>query len=297
MKSSPEERILVVDDDPTICKILSRILETSFKVDTSTTIDQATEFLMKKEYGIVIIDYNLNDRVDGVEFASYVKSISSLSYIIMLTGNADFQVIKNALNEGNINKFLMKPFDQQDLLDIVDVAKSSVTSKLEVSSLLRSSDGIKMAQNLLTQFFDENLDIELSEFQLIGVVISRNSIPVFSKFIKTEYLKKFTDTIFSGFMTAINMVGREVFSDETNVNTLKFGEISIYFRFHGNYQFCYLIKHDQLGSIPYELELFDNFAEEIMVEINTNPKFFDPQNNHVALIEKKLKDLDEVIHP
>jgi len=295
--ADPEHSVLIIDDDPGICEALTRILSPRYHSWTSTTIQQAHELLYANEFGLIIVDYQLNGKMDGVTFAEYIKTISPMSYVIMLTGHSDFALVQRALNEGNIDKFQIKPFNTHEFLEIVDSALAKYSSKREISQMLQSSEGIKMAQNLLTQVFDEAESADLVELELVGVVISRYSIPVYSRFLNTTYLKKFTDTIFSGFMTAIHMMGQEVFTNETVVDIVKFGQMSIYFKFFQQYQFCFIIRHDGDTPPPHQLEFFDEFVEEISLLITEDKDYFNAKNHYIEELDSKLNILRESVMP
>ena len=275
----PENSILVIDDDPGICNALSRILSSRFDVSTANTILEADQLIHNNKFGIVIVDYNLRDRMDGIKFA----------------GNSDFGVVKKALNERNIDKFMIKPFEAHDLLNTMDIARSDFSSKREIADMLQTDDGVKMAQNLLTHVFDENIAMSDHSLDLAGLVISRNSIPLFSKFFNSSYLKQFTDTIFSGFMTAIHMVGEEVFNSVNPVNIVKFGEISIYFKFYKQYQFCYIVRHHKDLSAPSQFKIFDDFYEEVVELIKQDPNYFSVNNDYMDTIEDKLYHMKELV--
>jgi len=287
------QSILVVDDDPNICRTLHRILSEKYEVHVANSVNAAYNNLYRTEFAVTIIDYNLQDTITGMKFAQYVKTVNPLIYTIMLTGNSDFRIVQEALNQGNVNKFMTKPFTVENLLDIVDEGQVDYSSKVEIAELLQSDDGIKMAQDLVTQVFDESNVDSSNHIDLSAVVISRNSIPLYSKFLDTKHLKKFTDTIFSGFMTAINMVGQEVFNNQTKVDILKFGEISIYFKFHEQYQFCFIIRHKNEILLSSDLQIFDTFFDTVKDKIEEDPHYFIASNNYID----DLNTLLETIRP
>ena len=72
---------------------------------------------------VVISDMNMPE-MNGVEFLKHVKQINPLVTRIMLTGLADINVAMNAVNEGNIFRFLTKPV-APDILEkvIADAAE------------------------------------------------------------------------------------------------------------------------------------------------------------------------------
>ena len=109
--------ILVVDDSPTIRKILSFMLRKQDYIiaEAEDGID-AMEKLSHVQADLVLVDLNMPN-MDGIEFA---KNLRSNYYymdtpIIMLTTTRDEDLKKNALDAG-INLFLNKPIQPNILL-------------------------------------------------------------------------------------------------------------------------------------------------------------------------------------
>jgi response regulator RpfG family c-di-GMP phosphodiesterase len=101
--------ILLVDDDENLLTSFERNFRQRFTVLTSNSGESGLQRI--KENGnilLVISDMNMPG-MDGVEFLSQVKKINPLIIRVMLTGRADINVAIQAVNEGNIFRFLTKP--------------------------------------------------------------------------------------------------------------------------------------------------------------------------------------------
>ncbi len=285
-----ELSILVVDNEQEICNAIQRLFAQHYTVVTSTSVQVAHEYLMNNEFGLVIIDYDLNGDMDGIRFAEYVKVLSPLSYTIMLTGHNDFNLVKRALNEGNIDKFLIKPFVTDELMTLVEDSLAHYSSKREIFTMLESQQDSEMAQDLLAQVLNESSSSGKGKMELRAVIISRNSIPVYSKFINKEDLKSFTDTIFSGFMTAIHMVGQEIFTEDSSVDLIKFDNYSIFFHFYQRYQFSFIMSNTRSSS----KEVFEDlrpFILQIIARLDQDPKFFNAKSNYFKEVDALLESL------
>lgn len=104
-----EEKILFVDDDPNILSAYQRQLRKQFTVDTALGGDLGlTAIANHGPYSVIVADMGMPG-MNGIQFLSKVKEIAPDSVRIMLTGNADQQTAMNAINEGNIFRFLTKP--------------------------------------------------------------------------------------------------------------------------------------------------------------------------------------------
>ncbi len=104
-----EEKILFVDDDPNILSAYQRQLRKQFTVDTAQGGELGlTAIADHGPYSVIVADMGMPG-MNGIQFLSKVKEITPDSVRIMLTGNADQQTAMDAINEGNIFRFLTKP--------------------------------------------------------------------------------------------------------------------------------------------------------------------------------------------
>jgi two-component system KDP operon response regulator KdpE len=112
-KKSLKRRVLIVDDDPGICKALSISLRLSgFEVLTTTSGAAAINLVRTKKPDIVLLDVVMDD-VTGLEVLEQVRSFSQVP-VIMFTGRAEIAAIATQLGA---NDFVVKPFDPDLLLE------------------------------------------------------------------------------------------------------------------------------------------------------------------------------------
>ncbi|MBN1866720.1 HDOD domain-containing protein [Candidatus Sumerlaeota bacterium] len=101
--------ILCVDDDPNILTAYQRALRKRFSIDTALGPEEGLKKINRfGPYGVVVSDLRMPG-MDGIQFLAKVREISPDTVRIMLTGHADLSVTIDAVNEGNIFRFLMKP--------------------------------------------------------------------------------------------------------------------------------------------------------------------------------------------
>lgn len=103
------QKILCVDDDPNILQGYKRALRKEFDITTAEGGELGL-MAIKNEgpFAIVVSDMRMPG-MDGVQFLSKVKDLTPHTVRIMLTGNSDQQTAMDAVNEGNIYRFLTKP--------------------------------------------------------------------------------------------------------------------------------------------------------------------------------------------
>jgi response regulator RpfG family c-di-GMP phosphodiesterase len=112
--------ILIVDDDENLLVSFERNFRRNYTVLTAGSGKEGLQKLQEnKKIALVISDMNMPE-MDGIEFLSQVKKLNSSITRIMLTGKADLSVAIQAVNEGNIFRFLTKPTTPDTLEKIID---------------------------------------------------------------------------------------------------------------------------------------------------------------------------------
>lgn len=109
-----DEKVLMVDDDPNILLAYKRSLHKNFKIETAVGPELALEALQDNSYAVVVSDLKM-PVMDGIEFLKKVKEHAPDSVRIMLTGYAELNKAIEAVNQGNIFRFLTKPCDGNTL--------------------------------------------------------------------------------------------------------------------------------------------------------------------------------------
>jgi DNA-binding NtrC family response regulator len=103
------DRILLVDDDSHVLDGYRRSLSRDFLVETAAGPDEALPLIEKNGPFAVIVSDMRMPGMSGIQLLGAVKSISPETVRIILTGNADMETAIDAINEGNIFRFLIKP--------------------------------------------------------------------------------------------------------------------------------------------------------------------------------------------
>jgi CheY-like chemotaxis protein len=102
-------KVLFVDDDPDILSLYKKLLQKQFQIETALDGKEGLATLNELgPFAVVVADMHMPD-MDGINFLTRVKEISPDSVRIMLTGNADLHTAMDAVNEGNVFRFLIKP--------------------------------------------------------------------------------------------------------------------------------------------------------------------------------------------
>src|SRR5579864_7908520 len=109
----PGRRILVVDDDIELCRLVSRYLKREgFTVETVYSGTEGVEHALSREHAIVVLDVMLPD-MDGFEVLRHVRAHSRMP-VLMLTARGDEQDRILGLEMG-ADDYLPKPFNPREL--------------------------------------------------------------------------------------------------------------------------------------------------------------------------------------
>jgi len=112
-------RVLFVDDDPKILAAFQRQLRKKVVIETVESGADGLEVLRRNgPFSLVVTDYCMPS-MNGIEFLGRAREIAPETVRIMLTGSADLGAAIQAVNQGNIFRFLTKPCSPENLLEAV----------------------------------------------------------------------------------------------------------------------------------------------------------------------------------
>ena len=113
-----KSRILIVDDDENIRKVLQTILEDEgYFVETADTAKKGIERSEKSFYNLALIDVRLPD-MEGIELLSKLRGTKPKMRKIIVTGYPTLQNAVSAVNKG-ADAYVVKPFDVEKILQTI----------------------------------------------------------------------------------------------------------------------------------------------------------------------------------
>jgi response regulator RpfG family c-di-GMP phosphodiesterase len=113
------ERVLVVDDEPSILHVLQRTLENAgYQVTACTDPVQALAHLKERSYQVLSADYMMPG-MTGAQFLAQARVIQPETLRILLTAANDFSAAVAAINDGQIFRILSKPWSRAELLGCI----------------------------------------------------------------------------------------------------------------------------------------------------------------------------------
>jgi serine phosphatase RsbU (regulator of sigma subunit) len=158
--------VLFVDDDPKILAAFQRQLRKKVVIETVESGAEGLEVLRRDgPFSLVVTDYCMPS-MNGIEFLGRAREIAPETVRIMLTGSADLGAAIQAVNQGNIFRFLTKPCSSDNLLEAVQAGiheyrRTHKERKFNKRSRSWLAQAMDVQQNLLPNpgFVWDGLDI------------------------------------------------------------------------------------------------------------------------------------------
>lgn len=137
MDSTPKHTILCVDDEKPILAALKRLLRReNFDLLTATSGEEGLNIMASRDVHLVISDHRM-PQMSGISFLAKVRETYPDTIRILLTGYTEVDSIKASINEGHVYKFLLKPWNDDDL-------KQEIKKALERYDLLESNQALHL---------------------------------------------------------------------------------------------------------------------------------------------------------
>ena len=135
-------KILIIDDEKSICTFLAMALEDEYEVFTAETPKRAYEIFEEEKISLVILDLLLGE-TSGLEVLRELKARDSEVAVIMVTAYGDIKSSVEAIKQGAFH-YLSKPLDLDEL-------RHYIRQALEMQNLSRRVEGLSAALEELEQ--------------------------------------------------------------------------------------------------------------------------------------------------
>lgn len=140
--------VVCIDDEEHNNQALERLLRKHYTVHTATNPEVGLQLITKLKPTLIISDQRMPE-MTGVELLKKSVDASPESIRILLTGYTDLESVIAAINEGQIYRYLTKPWEPTDLLTTVEQAIESFELKQKVR---QQNEELKSLDKLKTDF-------------------------------------------------------------------------------------------------------------------------------------------------
>lgn len=104
-------RILLLDDEQNVLNALRRELEDEYEIETFNNPNAAIQRSIEAQFDLVMVDYQMPE-MNGIQFLKQFARLQPDATRIILSGQADRDVLVKAINETHIYRFIDKPWNQ-----------------------------------------------------------------------------------------------------------------------------------------------------------------------------------------
>jgi response regulator RpfG family c-di-GMP phosphodiesterase len=158
VESNGQPTVLIVDDEDMVITSIRAFLqlETEYKILGLTSPEEAVKYLQTNPIDVVVSDY-LMPRMTGLQLLAKAKDLQPEAARVLLTGHADKQSAIQAINEVGLFQYLEKPWDNSQLLLVIQSAIERTqllrTLRQKISELDAAHSNLKDVQARLLRAF------------------------------------------------------------------------------------------------------------------------------------------------
>jgi two-component system NtrC family sensor kinase len=176
MTMGDEIKILCVDDEAHVLKAIKRLLlDENYSILTAGSGEEGLKLLKRNHVQLIVADYRMPG-MNGIEFLRQVRNDWPDTIRIVLSGYADTASILDAINEGQIYKFIPKPWNDDELkIAISNALESYFLAKKNMELTKELQKQYKELEKLLHEKND-NLELRTGMLQSHQNIL--DSIPV-----------------------------------------------------------------------------------------------------------------------
>ena len=138
MDEAVKHSILLVDDEPEILFSLKSLLRREFELFTAESGEDALRILSQQPVDIVMTDQRMPN-MSGAELIEEVRRQHPDTIRIIFTGYADSKAVVDAINRGEVYRYITKPWDPDELIEVLHAASRRHALLAEHRQFLRDA--------------------------------------------------------------------------------------------------------------------------------------------------------------
>jgi signal transduction histidine kinase len=148
----PKHCLLVVDDEPDVVDSLKDLLRREYRVLGTTRATEGLRLMERETVHLVMSDQRMPE-MSGVDFLKRLRDTNPDTVRLLFTAYSDLQTVTEAINQGNVYRYITKPWDDQELQAILRQAAEHY-------------DLIAERKHLLAQLQEKNVQLEAANLEL-----------------------------------------------------------------------------------------------------------------------------------
>ena len=225
-----DNNLLLIDDEPSILSSLRRQFRRNYQVHAANSAEEGLELMKEHSIQVIISDQRMPG-MNGAEFFNKVKHNYPDATRLLLTGYADIQAVIEAINDGNIFRYITKPWDPIELDTIVREAFERhnliVHNKELVIQLQEANQDL---ENRVIARTAELTKVNKEKDRMIGIVAHDlrgpiGTIKMCGKIISKDLTDTSTQVEFLGIINEVAEKALHLIDDLLDVSAIETGQL------------------------------------------------------------------------
>ncbi len=208
VKTETPMSILFVDDEQNVLQSLRRLfMDHDYEIILANSGEEALEVLKNNtDIGLIVSDQRMPG-LSGVDFLEKAREILPDSIRILLTGYADINAVADAINRGGAYRYITKPWDDDDLVQIIQDAANRLSLIQENKRL----QAVVEKQNDELKQWNTQLEYDV-QIQTLEIQKKNEELEKFNKDLKHDFM----DCI-SAFSSLVELRDKKMCNHSKNV--------------------------------------------------------------------------------
>jgi PAS domain S-box-containing protein len=177
--SANKHNLLFVDDEEDIISALYDTFADDYNIFKTTDPKEALEIAKKEDIALVISDQRMPE-MTGSELLAEIYNAKPQTLRVLLTGYADINAAVDAINKGAIHKYAEKPWNDEELLDMVaslvqiyEESKEKLSVLSRVQGIIKNESSFKTIMNNIKEgvcAMSEGGDIHFANISALNIL-------------------------------------------------------------------------------------------------------------------------------
>jgi len=167
--------ILCVDDEDSILRSLQRLFHRkTYRVLVAQSAEQALLVMQNEPVNLIISDMRM-PKMDGAQLLQQVSELHPEIYRIILSGYADFESTVAAINLGKTHRFINKPWNNNELISVVEEGLEKIVLKQENTRLKLIIEQKSAQLELWNQELEDKISLRTKQIHKALKINERNN--------------------------------------------------------------------------------------------------------------------------
>jgi DNA-binding NtrC family response regulator len=120
--------ILICDDDPDIRAAMRRTLR-DYDIEEASSPREALDTLKTRKFDALVSDYSMDSDSDGLDLLQHARVLYPNMVRFLVTASRDLEVALRAVNEGAVDRYFLKPWNDERLRSALEILLHSRRSE------------------------------------------------------------------------------------------------------------------------------------------------------------------------